>query len=151
MGSPRTNCFALWEKVGRVKHEIKLKTHPFRLPTGSNSGLPAKIAELEDSSVRVHKQILGLDVTVTHTLGVDVGQAPEELVHVHLGWVEHSTMLTHWLLPCWLSHGLNSIEFPNLNACHNHLEDFEARTQGPIPSLSLKLEDGMLTSGLAPT
>ena len=41
----------------------------------------AKIAELEDSSVRVHKQI---DVTVTDTLGVYVGQAPEELVHVHL-------------------------------------------------------------------
>lgn len=59
--------------------------HSFRHPTGCRADLPAKIAELEDSSVRVHKQILGLDVTVTHTLGVDVGQAPEELVHVHLG------------------------------------------------------------------
>lgn len=46
---------------------------------------PAKITELEDSCVRVHQQVLGLDVTVAHTLGVDVGQAPEELVHVHLG------------------------------------------------------------------
>lgn len=68
---------------------------PLQAPTGCRSDLPAKIAELEDSSVRVHKQILGLDVTVTHTLGVDVGQAPEELVHVHLGWAGHSSTPAH--------------------------------------------------------
>lgn len=68
-----------------------LKLSPLQALTGCRSDLPAKIAELEDCSVRVHKQILGLDVTVTHTLGVDVGQAPEELVHVHLGWAGHSS------------------------------------------------------------
>lgn len=68
---------------------------PLQALTGCTSDLPAKITELEDSSVRVHKQILGLDVTVTHTLGVDIGQAPEELVHVHLGWAGHSSTPVH--------------------------------------------------------
>jgi hypothetical protein len=54
-------------------------------PGAPGKAPPAKIAELEDSSVGVHQKVLGLDVTVTHTLGVDVGQAPEELVHVYLG------------------------------------------------------------------
>jgi hypothetical protein len=73
--------------------------HAFRHPTGYRTDLPAKIAELEDSSVRVHKQILGLDVTVTHTLGVDVGQAPEELVHVHLGREGRAELNSSPLLP----------------------------------------------------
>lgn len=63
---------------------------PFEPPSTPRSGPPAKIAELEDSSVGVHQQVLGLDVTVTYTLGVDVGQAPEELVHVYLGQAEDS-------------------------------------------------------------
>lgn len=46
--------------------------------------LPAKVAQLEDGSFRVHQQVLGLDVSVAHTLGMDVGQAAKQLVHVHL-------------------------------------------------------------------
>lgn len=88
LGSPRTNCFALWEERGRSEQKARVGVsppRPFGQPAHSRSGPPAKIAELEDSSVGVHQQVLGLDVAVTHPLGVDVGQAPEELVHVHLG------------------------------------------------------------------
>ena len=92
---PRTNCFALWEEVGRGQQKardgVPHTPHPFSHPAQPRPGPPATIAELEDSCVRVHQQVLGLDVTVTHPLGVDVGQAPEELVHVHLGWAGDST------------------------------------------------------------
>lgn len=45
---------------------------------------PAKVTQLEDGSFRVHQQVLGLDVSVTHALGMDVGQTAKQLVHVHL-------------------------------------------------------------------
>lgn len=116
-----------------------LRFSPLQTLIGCRSDLPAKIAELEDSSVRVHKQILGLDVTVTHTLGVDVGQTPEELVHVHLGWAGHSSTPVHCfpqstLLAHIMSLSLLAAPWPqllncckpwllNLNACCNHMED----------------------------
>lgn len=50
------------------------------------SGSPAKVTQLQDGSFRVHQQVLGLDVSVTHTLGMDVSQTAKQLVHVHLRW-----------------------------------------------------------------
>ena len=52
---------------------------------GGSVSVPAKVAELENGRLWIHQQVLGLDISVTHALGVDVGQATEELVHVHLG------------------------------------------------------------------
>jgi hypothetical protein len=43
----------------------------------------AKITKIEDNINSVH-HVVELDAMVTHTLGVDVGQALEDLVHVHL-------------------------------------------------------------------
>lgn len=48
------------------------------------SELPAKVAEFEDACLGVEEEVLRLDVSVTHTVGVDVGQRPKQLVHVHL-------------------------------------------------------------------
>lgn len=45
---------------------------------------PAKVTQLEDGSFWVDQQVLGLDVSVTNPLGVDVSQTAEQLVHVHL-------------------------------------------------------------------
>lgn len=44
----------------------------------------AKVAELEDAGARVKKEILGLDITVTDALGVNVGERAEQLVCVQL-------------------------------------------------------------------
>ena len=48
------------------------------------SSPPAKVTELEHGCLRVQQQVLGLDVPMADPKGMDVGQAPEELVHVHL-------------------------------------------------------------------
>lgn len=45
---------------------------------------PAEVAELEHSGLGVQQQVLGLDVPVADPKRVDVGQAPEQLVHVQL-------------------------------------------------------------------
>lgn len=45
---------------------------------------PAEVTQLEDSGVWVDEQVLRLDVSVTHTLGMDVSQTAEQLVHVDL-------------------------------------------------------------------
>jgi len=42
----------------------------------------AKVAELEDAGSGVEEQVLGLDVSVADTLGVDVCEGAEELVDV---------------------------------------------------------------------
>lgn len=48
----------------------------------------SEIAQLQDTSVRVQQEVLGLDVAMTNSLGVDVGQRPEQLVDVELD-LEH--------------------------------------------------------------
>lgn len=50
---------------------------------------PAKVTQLEDGTFRIHKQVLRLDVSVTHALGMDVGKATEQLVHVNLRRKDH--------------------------------------------------------------
>lgn len=45
---------------------------------------PAKVAEFENSSLWIQQQILGLDIPMANPKRMDVGQAPEELVHVQL-------------------------------------------------------------------
>ena len=45
---------------------------------------PAKVAKFEDASLWVEKKVLGFDVSVTDSVGMDVGQRAEQLVHVHL-------------------------------------------------------------------
>ena len=45
---------------------------------------PAKVAKFEDASFWVEKKVLGFDVSVTDSVGMDVGQRAEQLVHVHL-------------------------------------------------------------------
>lgn len=46
--------------------------------------LPAEVTELQYRCVRVHQQVLGLDVPMTHALGMDVSETAEQLVHVYL-------------------------------------------------------------------
>ena len=46
--------------------------------------VPAEVAELENAGLWVEEEVLGLDVSVTDSIGMDVGQRPEQLVHVHL-------------------------------------------------------------------
>lgn len=43
-----------------------------------------EVAELQNTSVGIQEQILGLDVSMADSLGVDVGQRPEKLVNVQL-------------------------------------------------------------------
>lgn len=45
---------------------------------------PAKVAEFENSGLWIQQQILGLDIPMTDPKRMDVGQAPEQLVHVQL-------------------------------------------------------------------
>ena len=45
---------------------------------------PAKVAKFEDASLWIEKKVLGFDVSVTDSVGMDVGQRAEQLVHVHL-------------------------------------------------------------------
>lgn len=45
---------------------------------------PAKVTEFENGGLRIQQQILGLDVPMTDPERVDVGQAPEQLIHVQL-------------------------------------------------------------------
>lgn len=52
---------------------------------------PAEVAELEHGGLGVQQQVLGLDVPVADPKRVDVGQAPEQLVHVQL----HPNTHTH--------------------------------------------------------
>lgn len=51
---------------------------------------PAKVAELEHGGLRIQQQILGLDVPMTDPKRMDVGQAPEQLIHVQLRTETHT-------------------------------------------------------------
>lgn len=44
----------------------------------------AKVAQLEYGRLRIQQQVLGLDVTMADTERVDVGETPEQLVHIEL-------------------------------------------------------------------
>lgn len=54
---------------------------------------PAKVTELEHSSLWIEQQILGFDVPMADPKWVDVGQAPEQLVHVQLHKEIHTLRL----------------------------------------------------------
>lgn len=65
---------------------------------------PAKVAEFEDGRLWVHQEVLGLDVSVTHALGMDISQTAEQLVHVHLRedrecWHDVRQCLTTYMKP----------------------------------------------------
>ena len=45
---------------------------------------PAKVAEFEDARLCIEKKVLRFDVSVADSVGMDVGQRAEQLVHVHL-------------------------------------------------------------------
>lgn len=46
---------------------------------------PAEVAEFQNGRLWIQQQILGLDVPMADPERVDVGQTPEQLVHVQLG------------------------------------------------------------------
>ena len=46
--------------------------------------LPSKVTELQDARLRIKEEVLGLDVSMTHSIGVDVRQRSEQLVHIEL-------------------------------------------------------------------
>lgn len=54
---------------------------------------PAKVTQFEDGSLWVHKKVLGFDVSVTNTLGMDISQTAKQLVHVHLQGAEYKCHL----------------------------------------------------------
>lgn len=45
---------------------------------------PAEVAQFKHGRLRIQQEVLGFYVTMTDPEGMDVGQAPEELVHVQL-------------------------------------------------------------------
>ena len=47
--------------------------------------VPAKVAEFEHPRLWIEQEVLRLDVSVTHTIRMNVGQGAEQLVHVQLG------------------------------------------------------------------
>ena len=59
----------------------------------SKSGPPAEVAQFQHAGVRVEQQVLWLDVPVTHTGVVDVGQTAKQLVHVYLQQAETSAAM----------------------------------------------------------
>lgn len=58
---------------------------------------PAKVTELENSRLWIQQQILGFDVPMADTKRVNVGQAPEELVHIQLHRKTHTQIHTQRL------------------------------------------------------
>lgn len=69
----------------------------------------AKVAELEDAGGRVEKEVLGLDVTVADTDGVDVHQGTEELVHIQLDLEHWHRLLELGIVPAGTVHGLGDV------------------------------------------
>lgn len=55
---------------------------------------PAEVAEFENGGLWIQQQILGLDVPMTDPERMDVGQAPEQLVHVQLHTDTHTHIQT---------------------------------------------------------
>lgn len=51
--------------------------------------LPAEVTQFENGSFWVDEQVLGLDVSVTNALGMDISQTTKQLVHVHLRRSQH--------------------------------------------------------------
>lgn len=47
---------------------------------------PAKVTKFKHGRLRIQQKVLGFYVTMTDPEGMDVGQTPEELVHVQLQW-----------------------------------------------------------------
>lgn len=56
---------------------------------------PAEVAEFENGGLWIQQQILGLDVPMTDPERMDVGQAPEQLVHVQLHTDTHTHTYKH--------------------------------------------------------
>lgn len=75
--------------VGGTKNQLggsvvaRTNVRHIRLILDENLGA-AEIAQLEDATVGVEQEILGLDVAMTDALRVDVGECSEELVNVEL-------------------------------------------------------------------
>ena len=73
--------------VGRAEDELRstivarADVRDIRLILDQDLGT-AKVAELEDAGSGVKEQVLGLDVSVADTLGVNVCEGAEELVDV---------------------------------------------------------------------
>lgn len=67
----------------RKKHSIK-PANQETLDLEQERNRPAKVTEFEDGRLWVHQEVLRLDISVTHTLGMDISQTAEQLVHVHL-------------------------------------------------------------------
>ena len=66
----------------------------------------AKVTQFENPTVRIKQEVLWLDVTVADAIGVNVGQGPEELVHVQLDEGDGDGLLLLTVLPCHLVNGL---------------------------------------------
>lgn len=45
---------------------------------------PSKVTQLQDSGLGVKKEVLGLYISMTHPVGMDIGQGAKQLVHVEL-------------------------------------------------------------------
>ena len=52
------------------------------LPSKGCNDRPSKITQLQDPGIRIQKQVLRLNVTVTDAQGMDVRQTAEQLIHV---------------------------------------------------------------------
>ena len=72
----------------------------FHFASICSCSLPAKVTQLEDGSFWVDEQVLRLDVSVTHALGMDISQTAKQLVHVHLRRSQHQS---NTLLKCKLT------------------------------------------------
>ena len=69
----------------------------------------AKVAQLENPTVRVEQEVLRFNVTVADTVRVDVGQGPKELIHVQLDKGDGDGLLLLAVLPGHLVHCLGNV------------------------------------------
>ncbi len=69
----------------------------------------AKVAQLEDASGRVKKEVLWLDVAVADADGVDVHEGTEELVHIQLDLEHRHRLLELGIVPAGTVHCLRDV------------------------------------------
>lgn len=75
--------------------KVTLKCGCLNLMKSGHCVSPAEVAEFENGGLWIQQQILGLDVPMTDPERMDIGQAPEQLVHVQLHTDTHTnTVMT---------------------------------------------------------
>jgi hypothetical protein len=83
LGSPRTSIYAPRARASR-RAALRLRRRAAGGRAGGARLGGAKVAQLQAVRVRVHQQVLRLDVAVAHAQAVDVRERAAHLEHVQL-------------------------------------------------------------------